>query len=375
MEEKKQFKKKIKKINSSYIKGINKINKKHIKKQKSNYKIPNSFKSYKMNKFMKIILIFILIFILLYALYIFIFRLHYLKKNIIPVAFALNNDFTLPLIVTLTSVLYNADKNTFYIFHIMIAEDFLEYNKKKIIGLNKKFNNFKIIFLDLKDKYKGWSTRGYYDISTYYRLSLSDLIYDFDKIIYLDCDTLVHKDLSEMYNLEMNNYYYMGIPNLEIRDTVINGTRNFIGAGVMLINLKELRRLNATNLFVQYYNAHGTKKVDEYLINVVFCRNIGFLPLKFGLPDFHTSLFSVETFYKKFRGHLKMPLEEFIKASKDPSITHNNYTLKKWWTHHFSSLSNIGKKWIFYASKSNILSDVCQEYTKYKEICDLLSQK
>ena len=178
-----------------------------------------------------------------------------------------------------------------------------------------------------------------------------------------------------MYNLEMNNYYYMGIPNLEIRDTVINGTRNFIGAGVMLINLKELRRLNATNLFVQYYNAHGTKKVDEYLINVVFCRNIGFLPLKFGLPDFHTSLFSVETFYKKFRGYLKIPLEEFIKASKDPSITHNNYTLKKWWTHHFSSLSNIGKKWIFYASKSNILSDVCQEYTKYKEICDLLGQK
>ena len=178
-----------------------------------------------------------------------------------------------------------------------------------------------------------------------------------------------------MYNLEMNNYYYMGIPNMEIGLMEINGTRNFIGAGVMLINLKELRRLNATNLFVQYYNAHGTKKVDEYLINVVFCRNIGFLPLKFGLPDFHTSLFSVETFYKKFRGHLKMPLEEFIKASKDPSITHNNYTLKKWWTHHFSSLSNIGKKWIFYASKSNILSDVCQEYTKYKEICDLLSQK
>ena len=374
MEEKKKFKKKIKKNNSSNMKK-NKIKKKNIKNQNSNYKRLNSFKSYKMLKFMKIILIFLLIFIFSYPLYIFTIRFLYLKKNIIPVAFALNNEFTLPLIVTLTSVLYNADKNTFYIVHIMISEDFLEVNKRKIIGLNKKYKNFKIIFLDLKDKYKGWITHRYYDISTYYRLSLSDLVFDFDKIIYLDCDTLVHKDLSEMYNLEMNNYYYMGIPNMEIGLMEINGTRNFIGAGVMLINLKELRRLNATNLFVQYYNAHGTKKVDEYLINVVFCRNIGFLALKFGLPDFHTSLFSVETFYKKFRGHLKMPLEEFIKASKDPSITHNNYTLKKWWTHHFSSLSNIGKKWIFYASKSNILSDVCQEYTKYKEICDLLSQK
>ena len=34
----------------------------------------------------------------------------------------------------------------------------------------------------------------------------------------------------------------------------------------MLINLKLLRKINASLLFDKYYHAYGTKKVDEYLI-------------------------------------------------------------------------------------------------------------
>ena len=175
-----------------------------------------------------------------------------------------------------------------------------------------------------------------------------------------------------MFNLEMKDYYYMGIPNLEIATMVINGTKNFIGAGVMLINLKELRKKKAPLLFENYYKNYGTKKVDEYLINVVFCKNIGFLPLKFGLPDFDNTNFTVEKFYKIFNGNLNIKLRQFIKAFKNPSITHNNYTLKKWWANDYNSLTKIGKKWIFYASKSNIFFDVCKKYKQYKDICNLI---
>lgn len=309
--------------------------------------------------------------LLIFCLFLFIFYFYEIKKNIIPIAYALNNEFTLPLIVSLTSILYNANINTFYYFYIMIPNDFLEANKKKINGLNLKYKNFKIIYLDLKDKYQNWTTCGYYHFSTYYRLSLSDLVTEFDKIIYLDCDTLIHKDLSEMFNLEMKDYYYMGIPNLELAFMEINGTRNFIGAGVMLINLKELRKKNASILFEDYYKVHGTKKVDEYLINVVFYNKIGFLPLKFGLPDFDDKGFSVNNFYNLFNGKLNITLKEFIEGSKSSSITHNNYTLKKWWANNYTTLTNIGRKWIFYASKSNIYFDVCQKYKQFKDICKL----
>ena len=342
------------------------INSKNFKKNKYIFLNINLLKYCLNHKSFKFILL------LLFNLLFFINLFWNINKIIIPLAYALNNEFTFPLIVSMTSVLYNANKNTFYIFYIMIPYDFLEENKNKIRGLNIKYINCKIIFLELKDKYKNWKIEGYYHISTYYRLSLSDLVTDFDKIIYLDCDTLIHKDLSEMFNLEMKDYYYMGIPNLEIAQMVINGTRNFIGAGVMLINLKELRKKKASNLFEDYYNIYGTKKNDEYLINVVFYNKIGFLPLKFGLPDFDKKGFTVKNFYKAFNGHLNINLQKFIIGSKNPTITHNCYTLNKWWTKDYNLLTNIGKKWIFYASKSNIFFDICQKYKQYKDICILI---
>ena len=338
---------------------------KNKKKRNIKYQLLKSIvlKYFIIHEYIKIKIIFFFILFLLFF--------YKTKTNIIPIAYALNNEFTLPLIVSLTSILYNRNNNTFYYFYIMIPNDFLKENKKKINGLKQKYKNCKIIFLNLKNKYHDWKTGGYYHTSTYYRLSLSDLITDFEKIIYLDCDTLIHKDLYEMFNLEMKDYYYMGIPNLEIGFMEINGTRNFIGAGVMLINLKELKKKKASILFEEYYKAFGTKKNDEYLINVVFYNKIGFLPLKFGLPDFDNKGFSVENFYKRFNGRLNITLNKFIEGAKNTSITHNNYILKKWWAKKYTNLTNIGKKWIFYASKSNVYFDICEKYTQFKDICNL----
>ena len=70
-------------------------------------------------------------------------------KISIPIAFAINNLFTYPLIVLLTSILYNSKPSTFYFFHIMIPDNFLEENKNKINGICKKYNKCKIIYLNM----------------------------------------------------------------------------------------------------------------------------------------------------------------------------------------------------------------------------------
>ena len=66
---------------------------------------------------------------------------------------------------------------------------------------------------------------------------MPDLITDRDKIIYLDVDTIVHKDLTDMYNIDMGIYYYMGIPDHDIYNFEFNGKRNFINSGVLLIKI------------------------------------------------------------------------------------------------------------------------------------------
>jgi len=293
----------------------------------------------------------------------------------IPIAFSIDNLYTYPLIVLLTSILYNSKSSTLYYFHIMIPKNFFEENKQKIEGLCKKYKKCKVIFLNMGDKYKDWKTFRHYSKAVYYRLSLSDYVKNFDKIIYLDIDTMVHNDLTNFYNIEMGDKCYMGFPGIEVKHTIINGTRNFINSGVMLINLKLLRKVNASLLFDKYYYTYGTKKQDEYLINAVFFNNISFLPFEYGIPDFekkHKIIYSPSQFWKAFRGYSNGTEKEMIFASNNRIITHGAYSHKKWWRRKYTSLSEIGKKWIYYASKSNVFNEICNTFIQYQTVCSKL---
>ena len=44
----------------------------------------------------------------------------------------------------------------------------------------------------------------------YYRLCLSDLFPNIDKMIYLDGDTLTFDNLKKMYDIDMKGFYYKG---------------------------------------------------------------------------------------------------------------------------------------------------------------------
>ena len=293
-----------------------------------------------------------------------------LKK--IPVAFSADHKYSYPLIVLLTSILYNSSPKTYYSFHILVSPNFTKYDKKNLFGLLKIFPNCEFTLHDMGDSYKNWKINKKYSQSVYYRLSLSDVIKDVDKIIYLDCDTIVHKDLTELYNLNIENYCYMGFPGHEISKMEINGTRNFINSGVMLINLKQLRKMNATKLFENFYNKFGTKKFDEYLINILFYDKIKFLPLIYGIPDFepHPIIGSPTKFYKSLKGFYPGTEEDMINSSRNRTITHGAYKPIKWWSRDYNNLTDIGKQWIFYASKTYSFDKICENYKNLNNICN-----
>ena len=111
------------------------------------------------------------------------------------------------------------------------------------------------------------------------------------------------------------------------------------------------------------------------VINVLFYNKISFLPLKYGIPDFekgHHYIDSPSIFWKSLNGYSNCTEEEMISASNNRIITHGAYNMKKWWRRNYNSLSEIGKKWIYYASKSNAFNDICNKFTHYKKICSKL---
>ena len=78
-------------------------------------------------------------------------------------------------------------------------------------------------------------------LASYYRLSSLDLIPNIDKIIYLDDDALTFDDLKEMYDIDMEGFYYKGFLDVS-KDIFLPNIDNYICAGVLPINLKEIRK-------------------------------------------------------------------------------------------------------------------------------------
>ena len=113
----------------------------------------------------------------------------------------------------------------------------------------------------------------------------AELIRNVSKIIYLDGDTLIYDDLSEMYNLNISNLYFKGIREIVDNNSEIGMDKNkYICAGVLLMNLELMRIENAFSKFRDYYLKFYNKGIyfgDQHIINDLFKDKIAFLPPKY----------------------------------------------------------------------------------------------
>ena len=70
------------------------------------------------------------------------------------------------------------------------------------------------------------------------RVALSKVFPDLDKILTIDCDTIVDQDISELWEFPLDGYYFAGVR--EPWNTDFYG-QMYTNAGVLMLNLKKLR--------------------------------------------------------------------------------------------------------------------------------------
>ena len=102
------------------------------------------------------------------------------------------------------------------------------------------------------------------------------------------------------------------------------------------------------------------------------------MPLIYGIPDFGAGdkkTSSPSRFVKSFKNLTNFTKEDMEYAHENRVITHGCYELTKWWKRKYHSLTNIGKQWLFYASKSNIFDDICKQYNQFEKYCEKIKNK
>lgn len=288
------------------------------------------------------------------------------EKNVINIAMALDEGYLYPTVVSITSMLENKNKDSVYHYYIMHPENFSEKSKEALNSFGEKYSNCTINLINMEDKYKN-ARQGHVTTPTYYRLSLSDLLPNEDKVLWLDGDTIIFKDLTEMYNLDMEGYCYKGFLDYSFHynelETFGIRERNYICAGVMVLNLKELRRNDAVSKFEDFIEKNNEKLSfhDQTTINVVFHDKIGVLPAKYGLFNFNTEESAMD-YLKNLQSNEKYSKKELKEAINDPCLFHCAL-FKPWKGYKNKDNSEYGiRAWWEYAEKTNYFNEIKDKY-------------
>ena len=198
----------------------------------------------------------------------------------IPIVFAFDKNLLLPAKVCISSLLTNADTETFYdIFVLHAAEcDFTDDGFDK---LTSNYPNCRIEFRSVGNLcLKRHEIRGI-TTATYYRLLIPELIPEYDKVVYSDVDVIFQSDLSDIYeNSDLSGYYVAGVnswayldPDLDeyYSETLHLDSHSIIYAGNLIINSKQIRD---DHLMEQFYREmeNKYKYQDMDIINIV-CKN------------------------------------------------------------------------------------------------------
>lgn len=265
--------------------------------------------------------------------------------------------------VSITSILINSNNNTFIYFHFLIGNDVDSNNINKIISLQKLNFNSKFTFYKIGNKFKGWiHPRKKLTVASFYRSILGETIKNVNKIIYLDGDTIIYNDLAEMYQLNMNNLYFRGIHQIMRKKNIINKSK-YICAGVMLMNLKLIRKENVFNKFKDYYYNYYNKGIyfdDQKIINDLFKDKIGFLPPKYGMWFINKN--DIDNYKKK--NPLIYTEQEIKESITKPvirhiwGITNEGFLKDKPWL--LKKYFLIKEEWNYYANKTGFYSEICK---------------
>lgn len=173
--------------------------------------------------------------------------------------------------VVIASVLANASDSDELCFYIL-TDGLSEEKQSEILKL-KEIKNCEINFITLDeqlfDAYKNIKTHSYLPLNAYFRLKLSNILPNVEKIIYLDCDVVVNKSLKELYDAELGENILGGV--LDINKRMLKKNTSYVNSGMLVMDLKKIREQNIEDEFLDWTQKHidTIKMGDQEIINEV----------------------------------------------------------------------------------------------------------
>jgi lipopolysaccharide biosynthesis glycosyltransferase len=248
--------------------------------------------------------------------------------------------------VCIKSIIENASSSINYDIYILDG-GITEYTKKIIFSFQNKNISIKFIdvnpFIEKVDK-NIFFINYQFTIAAYYRLFLPIIFSEFEKMIYIDCDTVVLSDISEANSIDIEDCYF-GVTrdiftitsankdkNSEMSDYLYKKLKlknhiNYFQSGFMVWNIQRCIKDNLTELLILKLKEVKTPKyVDQCILNSVCESKVKFIPYNWNYT-WHIDFMNAE-----FRNSIPEPESTAFRLAKDnPYVVHFTANGKKPW--------------------------------------------
>lgn len=217
---------------------------------------------------------------------------------------------------------------------VMLSSDMTAETEAKFLSMAR--DNISIRIIDVSSIVEGFDfyTCSGVNANTYYRLFAPDIFADYSKLLYLDSDIVINRDIADLYGVELGENYMAEVletraiafcsgenPDLDaihyLKDELgLKDISRYFQGGVALFNLELMRRDFPAPRLIEEAVRHRYRYMDQDLTNVMFEGRILELPNNWNVlvSDHYGHIFE-ET--------LPEPLKSnYFSARKDPWIVH-----------------------------------------------------
>ena len=268
--------------------------------------------------------------------------------------------------VMVASLLDTKNPDTQYTLHVMYNTLRNELkNKLEEIVDNRAIVNY----IDMSSEFSLYK-EDCWNVTAMYRLAIAEHLKNVDKIIYIDGDCLVFDDLTNMYNIDMNDNLFMGQADYKKTFKICcnlmkTDFKKYICSGVMLMNLKLLREYNFKDKVNDYLNRNNGDthcSADQGVLNYLCKDKIDYLPARYGFL-WHEYCYE-DVLISCYLHDVTTPLyyseKEYIDGFKNVAILHliMNPFGKKAFHYPYGITDRFGRKFFEIAYKYNIINKV-----------------
>ncbi|MBS0854781.1 MULTISPECIES: DUF4422 domain-containing protein [unclassified Tatumella] len=267
----------------------------------------------------------------------------------VPIVICFDDKYSISGAALINSILKNSrsDKN----YDIIILENSISVaNKRRIYELTKNALNISLRFFDINafTELSTVHTRGHFTAATYARLFIPALFELYNKVLFIDADTIVESDVSELIDIDLGNNLVAAV-----RDIVMEGFLKFgaiadsscgtmparkylisvlgmthpeqyFQAGIILFNIVQMSAENTYQRLIDEIKDKYYWFLDQDIMNKVFYDRVHYLPLEWNV--YHGNG-NTDDFYPNLRLSTYL---DFLKARMNPKMIHFAGENKPW---------------------------------------------